>query len=97
MHVATKCGYNGYMEVGIREAKSNLSKLIETVRHGEKVYLTSRGQRVAEIVPTPSKGNWRDAYGLFKDKINLYPGWDSPEEDKRIEDMFEVLQESRNK
>ena len=97
MNVATKCSYNKKMEVGIREAKNNLSKLIETVRLGEKVYLTSRGERVAELVPPPSGKNWRDAIGMFKDKINLYPGWDSPEEDKRIEEMFEVLRESGNK
>jgi prevent-host-death family protein len=83
------------MEVGIREAKNNLSKLVETVRRGEKVYLTNRGQRVAEIVTTPLRSDWRKAYGLLRGKVNLYPGWDSPEEDKRIEDMFEVLQETK--
>jgi prevent-host-death family protein len=82
------------MEVGIREAKNNLSKLVEAARDGEEVFLTKRGARVAQLVPTrkpvlPGRGR-----GTLKGKINFYPGWDSPEEDKKIEDMFEVLNET---
>ena len=90
--MTTLCGYNKHMEVGIREAKSNLSKLVEAVRDGEEVFLTNRGERVAQLVParrpiSPGRGR-----GFLKGKINLYPGWDSPEEDKKIEEMFEHLQ-----
>jgi prevent-host-death family protein len=81
------------MDVGIKEAKNNLSKLIDALRHGEEVFLTKRGERVAKLVPaqkplTPDRGR-----GAWEGKVNLYPGWDSPEEDKRIEDMFEHLNE----
>lgn len=79
------------MEIGVREAKSNLSKLVASVRKGEKVYLTNRGRRVVELVPASTDGSWRRGYGLFEGKINLYPGWDSHEEDKRIEADFEAL------
>jgi len=34
---------------------------------------------------------------MFKGRINLYPGWDSPEEDKKIEDTFEALAEPTRK
>ena len=81
------------MEVGIREAKNNLSKLVDAVRHGEEVILTKRGERVAKIVPAPKKWAPGRGRGCLKGKINFYPGWDSPEEDKRIEDMFECLNE----
>lgn len=78
------------MEVGIREAKNNLSKLVEAVQKGEEVFLTNRGERVAKIVPSrqPKPGRGR---GMWAGKINFYPGWDSPEADKEIEDMFEAL------
>ena len=81
------------MEVGIREAKNSLSRLVAAVRQGEEVYLTSRGKRVARLVAAaepkfkyPNRGR-----GFAKDKINLYPGWDSLAVDKEIEDSFEVL------
>ena len=79
------------MDVGIREAKNSLSKLVASAGQGEKVYLTNRGHRVAEIVPASTKGAWRRAYGSLKGKITLYPGWDSPAEDKKLEGLFEGL------
>ena len=82
------------METGIREAKNNLSKLVEAAVGGQEVFLTNRGKRVARIVaalPAPAPNNGR---GFLKHKMSLYPGWDSPEEDKRIEDMFEFLHET---
>ena len=79
------------MEVGIREAKNNLSKFIDAVLQGEEVFLTKRGERVVQLVPAPKRPGPRRGFGLWKGKVNLYPGWDSPEEDKKIEEMFEDL------
>ena len=77
------------MEAGIKEAKKNLSKLVDAMLRGEEVYLTKRGARVAEIVPAKKKGSFKTGRGFLKGKINLYPGWDSIEEDLKIETMFE--------
>jgi prevent-host-death family protein len=77
------------MEVGIRSAKSNLSKLIDAVLEGEEVFLTNRGERVVQLVPTPKPASARRGRGAWKGKVNLYPGWDSPQEDQKIEEMFE--------
>ncbi len=79
------------MELGIRDAKNNLSKLVEAVLQGEEVFLTNRGERVAQIVPAPKASVAGKGRGSWAGKINLYPGWDSIEEDKRIEQMFEGL------
>ena len=81
------------MDVGIKEAKNNLSKLIDALRHGEEVFLTKRGKRVAKLVPAPKPLTPGRGRGFLEGKINFYPGWDSPEEDKRIEEMFEHLSE----
>jgi prevent-host-death family protein len=81
------------METGIREAKNNLSKLVQAVLDGEEVFLTNRGERVVQLVAAPKPKSANRGRGLWKGKLNLYPGWDSPEEDKKIEDMFEVLRE----
>lgn len=76
------------MEVGIREAKNSLSKLVDAARSGKPVYLTNRGQRVAQILPAPKRPAPNRGFGCLKGKINLYPGWDSREEDDRIAKLF---------
>jgi prevent-host-death family protein len=81
------------MEIGIRDAKNNLSKLVEAVLDGKEVYLTKRGERVVQLVVTPKSSHPGLGRGFLKGKVNLYPGWDSPEEDKKIEEMFEALHE----
>jgi prevent-host-death family protein len=78
------------MEKGIKEAKNSLSKLVDAVLAGEEVFLTNRGDRVAQIIPVRKAVSLKRARGLFKDKINLYPGWDSEAEDLKIERMFET-------
>jgi prevent-host-death family protein len=39
------------MEVGIRELRADLSRLIKRVREGEEIVVTDRGKAVARIVP----------------------------------------------
>lgn len=38
-------------EAGIREARQNLTALIEAVRNGHEVTITDRGRPVARLVP----------------------------------------------
>lgn len=45
------------MEIGIRELKARLSEHIERVTKGETITVTSRGRRVAMIVPVPGGDN----------------------------------------
>jgi len=40
------------MEVGIRELRADLSRLIRRVQEGEEIVVTDRGKPVARIVPT---------------------------------------------
>lgn len=86
------------MDVGLREAKNKLSKLIDALSCGEEVFLTRRGERVAKLVPAPPKKpvDPKRGRGFLKGKVNFYPGWDSPEEDKRIEQMFECLRDEKS-
>ena len=39
------------MDVGVRELKSRLSEYLARVERGETVNVTSRGRRVARLVP----------------------------------------------
>lgn len=40
-------------EVGLFEAKTHLSKLVERVERGEEITLTRHGRAVAKLVPAP--------------------------------------------
>jgi prevent-host-death family protein len=54
------------MNVGIYEAKSNLSRLVERAEAGEEIVLTRRGRAVAKIVRlTPPSA--RDRAALLRD------------------------------
>jgi prevent-host-death family protein len=84
------------MEVGIREAKNNLSKLVESALAGEEIFLTNRGERVLQLVPTPKSKSANRGRGDWKNRANLYPGWDSAEADREIENTFEELREAKS-
>jgi len=43
------------LNVGIREAKANLSKLLRMVEKGKEVVLTDRGRPVGKLVPIDKK------------------------------------------
>lgn len=45
------------MDVGVRELKARLSEYLEKVRAGEVISVTSRGRRIAQIVPTAGASN----------------------------------------
>lgn len=80
------------MEIGVRQAKAELSRLIESALGGETVIITNHGRPLARIVPEPSRPTPRRGRGFLKKLGALQPGWDSPELDKEIEAMFECLQ-----
>ena len=64
------------MQVGIREAKSDLSKLIEAALGGLDVVITKRGKPVVRLVPEARRNDGRKGRGCLED-INLSQGWDS--------------------
>ena len=49
-------------KAGIREARQNISKLIEIVRKGREILITDRGNPVARLVPA------------VKSKAHAFPG-----------------------
>jgi prevent-host-death family protein len=45
------------MEVGVRDLKARLSEYLDRVEQGEVIDVTSRGRRVAQLIPVPGRGN----------------------------------------
>ena len=84
------------MEVGIRQAKIDLSKLVKSVLQGEKVVITNHGKPIVELVPAPRKGRSANrGYGSLRDVLNLPPGWDSPEAEEELLNRFDCIREKR--
>jgi prevent-host-death family protein len=84
------------MEVGIRQAKIDLSKLIKSVLKGEKVIITNHGKPLVELVPAPRKARSANrGYGSLKDVLHLPPGWDSPEAEEEVLNRFDFIREKR--
>ncbi len=79
------------MEVGIKKAKNELSKLVAAARSGEEVFLINRGERVARIVPVVKPKAKNRGFGMYKDVIHLPDDWDSPEARKKEEEEFLAL------
>jgi prevent-host-death family protein len=77
------------MQVGIREAKSDLSKLIEAALGGLDVVITKRGKPLVRLVPEGRPNDGRKGRGCLKD-INLPQGWDSAELDEEIANQFDI-------
>ncbi|MBV9404960.1 MAG: type II toxin-antitoxin system prevent-host-death family antitoxin [Acidobacteriaceae bacterium] len=79
------------MEVGIKKAKNDLSKLVAAARSGEEVYLVNRGERVAKIVTVNKPRVKNRGLGMFKDVIHLPDDWGSPEARVKQEEEFLAL------
>lgn len=67
-------------EVGAFEAKTNLSKLLDAVENGQKIFITRHGKRVAELSPVvPTK---KAKFGCAKGPgFYMAPDFDAPLED----------------
>lgn len=72
------------MVVNISEAKTNLSKLIDMVYHGEKVIIAKNNLPIADLVVHIPSGKRK--LGLLKGKIEVPD--DMTGEDEEINEMF---------
>ena len=70
-------------EVGVREAKTNLSRLLRRVQTGEEITITRNGEPVARLVPLGS----RDARKIGVDDgiLEVPDDFDTPLPDEVLE------------
>ena len=69
---ATGARYN------IHEAKTNLSRIIDRVEHGEEIVISRAGTPVAKVVPLNRRMK-RTRRGALSGWLVLPDDWDSPE------------------
>jgi prevent-host-death family protein len=63
-------------QFNIHEAKTNLSRIIDRVEHGEEIIISRAGRPVAKVVPLAGKMK-RSGRGSLRGKLALAPDWDS--------------------
>ncbi len=68
--------------VGVHEAKTNLSRLLERVAAGEEITITRRGEEVARLVPA-RRGRAR-RFGVDRGRWVVPDDFDEPLEDDVI-------------
>jgi prevent-host-death family protein len=73
--------------VGIREAKSQFSRLLRRVATGEEIIITNRGVAVARLIPAGTPGPARKL-GLYGSTFKVPDDFDAPLPDE-ILDLFE--------
>ena len=73
------------MKVGIRQAKAQLSRLIESALMGEEVTIARAGHPVVRLIPIQKP---KPVLGSARGTIQFQPGWDDPLTDKEIEELF---------
>ena len=62
--------------VGVHEAKTTLSKLLERVLAGEEIAITRRGEEIARLVPVASTATRR--FGIDRGRLRVPEDFDAP-------------------
>lgn len=68
--------------VGVHEAKTHLSRLLERVSAGEEIVITRRGAEVARLVPVRPAG--ARTLGIDRDRYVVPDDFDAPLEDELL-------------
>ncbi len=63
-------------QFNIHDAKTNLSRIIERVEHGEEIIISRAGRPVARVIPLAGRVK-RSGRGSLRGQLILAPDWDS--------------------
>src|ERR1700753_1006510 len=74
-------------QFNIHDAKTNLSRIIERVEHGEEIVISRAGTPVAKVVPLTRRVD-RRGRGSLRDRLVLAPHWDSGEREQTVSRDF---------
>ncbi len=74
-------------QFNIHDAKTNLSRIIERVEHGEEIIISRAGSPVAKVIPLNRRVD-RAGRGSLRGTLVLAEDWDSHEVNEVIADEF---------
>lgn len=69
------------LRVGMHEAKTNLSRLVERALDGEEVVVTRRGEPAVRLVPVNEGDGFASLAGAWRDKVRIAPDFDELPDD----------------
>lgn len=67
--------------VGMHEAKTQLSKLVERVEGGEEIVITRRGEPAARLVPEHQSGGFASLAGAWRGQVKIANDFDELPDD----------------
>jgi prevent-host-death family protein len=67
--------------VGMHEAKTNLSKLVERVEGGEEIVITRRGEPAVRLVPERQSGGFASLAGAWRGRVKIADDFDELPDD----------------
>ncbi|MFC7535230.1 type II toxin-antitoxin system Phd/YefM family antitoxin [Actinoplanes sp. GCM10030250] len=70
-------------QFNIHDAKTNLSRIIERVEHGEEIIISRAGTPVAKVIPLNRRVD-RVGRGSLAGQLVMAEDWDSPEVNELI-------------
>ncbi|MHB1538639.1 MAG: type II toxin-antitoxin system Phd/YefM family antitoxin [Solirubrobacteraceae bacterium] len=70
--------------VGVHEAKTNLSRLLQDVLAGQEVLITRRGQEIAALVP---RGARTRVFGVDEGRFTVPDDFDAPLPDRLLQEF----------
>lgn len=68
-------------QVGMHEAKTKLSQLVERAEAGEDIVIARNGKPVARIVPVASENNFAAIRGALRGRIHIADDFDELPDD----------------
>jgi prevent-host-death family protein len=72
--------------VNMHEAKTQFSKLVEAVMHGEEIIIAKAGKPAARLIPYTSQKPER-RFGVLKGKITIADDFDAPMPEEFLNDF----------
>ncbi|BCJ44614.1 hypothetical protein GCM10010168_14270 [Actinoplanes ianthinogenes] len=70
-------------QFNIHDAKTNLSRIIDRVEHGEEIIISRAGTPVAKVIPLNRRVD-RTGRGSLAGQLVIADDWDSPETNESI-------------
>ena len=77
-------------QFNIHDAKTNLSRIIQRVEHGEEIIISRAGTPIAKVVPLTPRIN-RSGRGSLRGKLTVTADWDSDEVNEAIARDFGTM------
>jgi prevent-host-death family protein len=68
-------------QVGMHEAKTQLSKLVERVEGGEEIVITRRGEPAVRLIPERRRGGVASLAGVWQGRVRIADDFDELPDD----------------